>query len=67
MKVIVVGDSLLNGINEMGLCKKHDVNVKNVLGGTTVLEKIDTLVVVRNQIVSYCTVTRMTSLRVPTH
>ena len=38
VKVIVVGDSLLNGINEKGLCKKHDVKVKNVL------DKIDKLV-----------------------
>ena len=43
MKVIVVGDSL-NGINEKGFCKKHDVEVKNVLGGTTVPDKVDTLV-----------------------
>ena len=45
VKVIVVGDSLLNGINEKGLCKKHDVKVKNIPGGTTVLDKIDRLVV----------------------
>ena len=44
VKVIVVGDSLLNGINKKGLCKKHDVKVKNVPGGTTVLDKIDRLV-----------------------
>ena len=44
VKVIVVRDSLLNGINEKGLCKKHDVKVKNVHGGTTVLDKIDRLV-----------------------
>ena len=44
MKVIVVGDSLLNGINEKGLCKKQDVKVKNVPGGTTVLDRIDRLV-----------------------
>ena len=44
MKVIVVGVSLFNGINEKGFCKKHDVEVKNVLGGTTVPDKVDTLV-----------------------
>ena len=43
MKVIVVGDSL-NGINEKGFCKKHDVEVKNVLGGTTVPDEADSLV-----------------------
>ena len=41
--MIVVGDSL-NGINEKGFCKKHDVEVKNVLGGTTVPDEADTLV-----------------------
>ena len=44
MKFIVSGFSLLSGINEKGFCKKHDVKVKNVPGGTTVLDKIDTLV-----------------------
>ena len=44
MKVIVVGVSLFNGINEKGLCKKHDVEVKNVLGVTTVPNEADTIV-----------------------
>ena len=44
MKVIVVGDSLLNPINEKGMCKRHAVKVKNVPGGTTALDEIDTLV-----------------------
>ena len=44
MKVIVVGDSLFNGISEKGFCKTHDVEVKNVLGGTTVPDEADTLV-----------------------
>ena len=44
VKVIVVVDSLLNGINEQSLCKKHDVKVKNVPGGKTVLDKTDRLV-----------------------
>ena len=41
MKVIVVGDSLFNGISEKGFCKTHDVEVKNVLGGTTVPDEAD--------------------------
>ena len=44
VKVIVVGDSLFNGINKNGFCKEHDVKVKNVLGGTTVPDEADTLV-----------------------
>ena len=42
--MIAVGDSLFNGINQKGFCKKHDVEVKNVLGGTTVPDQADTLV-----------------------
>ena len=42
--VIVVGDSLLNGINEKDFCKKHNVKVKNVPEGTTLLDKTDRLV-----------------------
>ena len=41
VKVIVVGDSLFNGISEKGFCKTHDVEVKNVLGGTTVPDEAD--------------------------
>ena len=44
MKAIAVGNSLFNGINQKGFCKKHDVEVKNVLGGTTVPDEADTLV-----------------------
>ena len=45
-KVIVTGDSLLNGISERGLSKPHKVNVQNFPGGTseTILEELDTLV-----------------------
>ena len=45
-KVVVTGDSLLNGINERGLSKPHKVNVQNFPGGTseTILEELDTLV-----------------------
>ena len=44
-KVVVTGDSLLNGINERGLSKPHKVNVQNVPGGTseTILKELDTL------------------------
>ena len=34
-KVIVVGDSLLNGINERGLSKDFNVKVKNIPGGSS--------------------------------
>ena len=44
MKFIVVGDSLLNRINKKGFCKIHNVEVKNVPGGETVPDEIDTLV-----------------------
>ena len=45
MKVIVVEDSLFNGISEKGFFKKHNVEVKNVLGGTIVPDEADTLLV----------------------
>ena len=34
-KIIIVGDSLLNGINENDLSKNHSVKVNNILGGTS--------------------------------
>ena len=34
-KVVVAGDSLLNGISEKGLSRDHQVTVKNFPGGTT--------------------------------
>ena len=45
-KVVVTGDSLLNGISEKGLSRDHQVTVKNFPGGTTekVLEEIENLV-----------------------
>ena len=45
-KVIVVEDSLLNGINESGLSKDFNVKVNNIPGGTseTALCKIEELV-----------------------
>ena len=45
-KVIVAGDSLLNGINERALSKDFNVKVNNIPVGTskTVLDKIEELV-----------------------
>ena len=45
-KVVVTGDSLLNGINERGLSRPHKVNIQNFPGGAseTILEELDTLV-----------------------
>ena len=45
-KVVVTGESLLNGINERGLSKPYKVNIQNFPGGTseTILEELDTLV-----------------------
>ena len=44
--VIVVGDLVLNGVNERGLFKDFNVKVNNIPGGTSeaVLEKIEELV-----------------------
>ena len=36
-KVIVVGDSLLNGVNERGLSKDFNAKVNNIPGGTALL------------------------------
>ena len=42
-KIIIVGDSLLNGIHGKGLSKKHSVEVNKIPGGTsdTILGKLD--------------------------
>ena len=42
-KIIIVGDSLLNGIHEKGLSKNHTVKVNNIPGGTSdaILDKLD--------------------------
>ena len=42
-KIIIVGDSLLNGINAKGLSKNHSVKVNNISGGTSdvILHKLD--------------------------
>ena len=45
-KVVVTGDSVLNGINERGLSKHQNVKIQNFPGGTTetILDKVETLV-----------------------
>ena len=46
-KVIILGDSLLNGINEKGLSKRHDVKIVNKPGATSerlLLEELDNLI-----------------------
>ena len=42
-KIIIAGDSLLNGINEKGLSKNHSLKVNNIPGGTSdvILDKLD--------------------------
>ena len=42
-RVVITGDSMLNGIHEKGLSKNHTVKINNFPGGTseTVLENID--------------------------
>ena len=41
--IIIVGDSLLNGIHEKGLSKNHSVKMNNIPGGTSevILDKLD--------------------------
>ena len=45
VKIVVTGDSMLNGVNEKGLSKLHNVKVKNYPGATSedILDKIDNL------------------------
>ena len=42
-KIIIVTDSLLNGINEKGLSKNHSVKVNDIPGGTSdaILDKLE--------------------------
>ena len=42
-KVTIVGDSLLNGINDKGWSKNHSVKVSDIPGGTSdvILEELD--------------------------
>ena len=48
-KIVVTGDSMLNGMNEKGLLKSHNVKVKNYRGATSddILDKIDDLLKVK--------------------
>ena len=48
-KIVVTGDSILNGVNEKGLSKSHNVKVKNYPGATSedILDKIDDLLKVK--------------------
>ena len=48
-KIVVTGDSMLNGVNEKGLSKSHKVKVKNYPGATTedILDKIEDLLKVK--------------------
>ena len=49
MKILATGDSMLNGVNEKGLSKSHNVKVKNYPGATSedILDKIDDLLKVK--------------------
>ena len=48
-KIVVTGDSMLNGVNEKELSKSHSVKAKNYLGATSedILDKIDDLLKVK--------------------
>ena len=48
-KIVVAGDSVLNGVNEKVLSKSHNVKVKNYPGATSedILDKIDDLLKVK--------------------
>ena len=44
-KVVVTGDTMLNGFNECGLSKHQNVKIQNFPDGTTetIIEKVETL------------------------
>ena len=48
-KVVITGDSLLNGLHEKGLSRNHRVKVNNFPGGTseTILENIDEIIKIK--------------------
>ena len=48
-KIVVTGDSMLNGVNQKGLSKSYNVKVKNYPGATSedILDKIDDLLKVK--------------------
>ena len=45
-KIVITGDSMLNGIYERGLLKQQQVKIQNFPGGTseTILDVVDTLI-----------------------
>ena len=49
MKIVLNGDSMLNGVNEEGLSKSHNVKVKIYPSATSqdILDKIDDLLKVK--------------------
>ena len=55
-KVVVTGHSMLNGINEKGLSKSHNLKVKNYPGATSedILDKMDDLLKVKSDFISAC-------------
>ena len=48
-KIVVTGDSMLNGVNQKGLSMSHNAKVKNYPGATCegILDKIDNLLKVK--------------------
>ena len=48
-KIVVTGDSMLNGVNEKGLSKLHNVKIKNYPGASSedILDKVDDLLKVK--------------------
>ena len=49
MKIVVTGDSVLDGVNKKGLSKSHNVKVKNYPGAMSkdILDRIDGLLKVK--------------------
>ena len=49
VKTVVTGDSILNSMNEKGLSKSHNVNIKSYPGATSedILDKINNLLKVK--------------------
>ena len=45
-KIVLTGDSIVNGISEKGLCVNHKVKIVNFPGGTSekILEKLDDII-----------------------
>ena len=45
-KIVLTGDSMVNGVSEKGLSVNHKVKIMNFLGGTSerILEKLDDII-----------------------